>query len=74
MKQDDSPMSLKTLRKKCFYEGNCSLGPTSKDQCKFFLKKKKVEVGDNISFSPMDTFQMSYDDLKDLLEDLDSET
>ena len=74
MKQDDAPKTLKTICKKCFYEGSCSLKPTSKGQCNVFLKKKKVEMGDNISVSPMDTFQMSYDDLKDLLADIDDET
>jgi hypothetical protein len=73
MNQDDAPKDLKAICNKCFYQGDCSLKPTSKGQCNIFLKKEKIEMGDNISVSPMDTFQMSYDDLKDLLKELDSE-
>ena len=57
--------------KDCFYHPDCSLKPTSEDRCSVFLKEKKVDMGDNISVSPMDTAQFTYEDLKELLEDTD---
>ena len=59
--------------KECFYFPDCSLKPSSKDRCNVFLKDKKVDVADEISVSPMDTIEIGYEDLKDLLKDLDSE-
>ena len=50
--------------KDCFYHPDCSLKPTSEDRCNVFLKEKKVDMGDNISDSPMDTAQFTYEDLK----------
>ena len=59
--------------KQCFYHPDCSLKPSSEDRCNVFLKDKKVHVADEISVSPMDTIEIGYEDLKDLLKDLDSE-
>ena len=73
MKQDDTLKDLKTICKVCFYGGNCSLKPSSRDRCNVFLKNKKIEMGDDVSINPMDTMQMSYEDLKELIEDLDIE-
>ena len=73
MKQDDDSKGLKAICKECFYNPDCSLKPSSGDRCNVFLKNKKIEMGDDVSTNPMDTMQMSYEDLKELIEDLDIE-
>ena len=57
--------------KEYYYGGECTVKPTSDDRCNVFLKKKKVEMGDKVSVNPMDTSQIDYDDLKELLKDTD---
>ena len=74
MKQDNESKIPEPICKICYFDGKCSHKPTSINRCELFLKKKEVEMGDNISVSPMDTFQMGYDELKDLLEDLDTDS
>ena len=57
--------------KGCYYEGGCTLKPTSEDRCNVFLKKKKINMGNNASVNPMDTIEVDYDDLKKLLQNTD---
>ena len=57
--------------KECYYSGNCTVKPTSEDRCNVFLKKKKIKMGDEASVNPMDTTQIDYNDLKELLKDTD---
>ena len=59
--------------KECFYHPECTLKPTSENKCSVFLKNTDGGIKSNISISEEDTIQLDYDDLKDLLEDLDSE-
>ena len=74
MKQDDDTKGLKAICKECFYHPECTLKPTSEGQCRVFLKKTKDGINSNILGSDTDTIQLNYDDLKDLLEDLDNDS
>ena len=57
--------------KECFYHPECSLKPTSEDQCRVFLKKTEDGIENSIPISEEDTIQLDYDDLKELLKDTD---
>ena len=55
----------------CYHHLDCERQPDETGRCGFYMKKSKVEIGDEFDVNPMDTMTFDYDDIKKLFEDTD---
>ena len=57
--------------KDCYHENGCDREPDENGRCGFYVKKTRVDIGNEVEVNPMDTMTFDYDDIKKLFEDAD---
>ena len=57
--------------KDCYHENGCDKNPDANGRCSFYVKRTRVDIGNEVEVNPMDTLTFDYDDIKKLFEDAD---
>ena len=53
----------------CYHQAGCEREPNENGRCSFYVKKTRVNIGNEVDVNPMDTMTFDYDDIKKLFED-----
>ena len=53
----------------CYYQTTCDRQPDANGRCSLYVKKTRVDIGDELGVDPMDTLTFDYEDIKKLFDE-----